>query len=181
MSTSKATNETVVLETARLRLRNVSIADAEFFLRLLNEPSFLENIGDKGVRTIDDARQYLLNGPIASYEKFGHGLWLIELKADFTTIGICGLLKRDALPEVDIGYALMPEYWSNGYAAEAADATLDYARDVLGLSRIMAVTTLENQSSIRLLQKLGFRFDKLIKLSADAKETKLFIVELTQH
>src|SRR5205809_1402527 len=105
----------MILETDRLQLRLLSVDDAEFILRLLNEPSFIQNIGDRGVRTLDDARAYITNGPIASYEKHGFGLLLVQLKTTGTPIGICGLLKRDALPEPDIGYALLPEFWSNGY------------------------------------------------------------------
>jgi len=178
MNTSSV--QSVVFETARLRLRRANTDDAEFFLDLLNQPSFLKHIGDKGVRTIQDAREYLDSGPIASYEKFGFGLWIIEQKETGNAIGICGLLKRDALPDVDIGYALLPQYWSNGYAAEAAAATLKYARGVMGLRRILAVTSLENQSSIRLLERLGFRFQKLIQLSDGAEQTRLFVSELSE-
>jgi len=175
--TALPSSQTVVFESARLCLRHVSVDDAEFFLDLLNQRSFLENIGDKGVRTIEDARQYLVSGPIASYESFGFGLWLIELKETGNPIGICGLLKREALADVDIGYALLPQFWSNGYASEAAAATLTYARDILKLQRIVAITSLENQSSIRLLERLGFRFERLIKLSEGAEETRLFVSE----
>src|SRR5713101_5466483 len=100
----------LVLETKRLSLRRLSVDDAEFILKLLNEASFIQNIGDKGVRTIDDARSYIRNGPVASYEKFGFGLWLVEMKASGVRAGICGLLKRDVLEHVDIGYAFLPEF-----------------------------------------------------------------------
>jgi len=163
-----------ILETDRLRLRKVSLADAEFILRLLNEPSFIQNIGDKGVRTLEDARGYISSGPIASYEKFGFGLWLLETKDDMSPIGICGLLKRDALEDVDIGYALVPEFWSKGYAIESASAVLDYARKTLRLNRLVAIVSPNNESSIRLLQKVGFRFEKMVRLSDSAPEIKLF-------
>jgi RimJ/RimL family protein N-acetyltransferase len=163
-----------ILETARLRLRRMSVDDAEFILRLLNEPSFIENIGDKGVRTTDDARLYILNGPVASYEKLGFGLFLVELKESVTPIGICGLLKRDVLEDVDIGYALVPEFWSKGYAREAASAVMSFASRVLGLKRLVAVVDPDNQSSIRLLEDLGFQFEQMVRLSDDAPEIKLF-------
>ena len=107
-----------ILETDRLRLRKLSTDDAGFVLRLLNEPSFIQNIGDKGVRTMDDARSYILNGPVASYEKFGFGLWLVEKKESGVSIGMCGLLKREVLEDVDLGYAFLPEFWARGYALE---------------------------------------------------------------
>ena len=164
----------LVLETDRLRLRRILVEDADFILGLLNEPSFIQNIGDKGVRTRDDARSYILNGPIASYEKFGFGLWLVETKESSACIGMCGLLKRDALENVDIGYALLPEFWSRGYAFESASAVLVYAGRMLGLKRVVAITNPENQSSIRLLEKMGFHFEKMVRLSENAPEIKLF-------
>jgi len=164
----------LVLETDRLRLRTLLVEDADFILRLLNEPSFIQNIGDKGVRTRDDARSYILNGPIASYEKFGFGLWLVEIKESGESIGMCGLLKRDALEHVDIGYALVPEFWSRGYALESASAVLEHAGSTLGLKRVVAITNPDNQSSIRVLEKIGFRFEKMVRLSENTPEIKLF-------
>jgi RimJ/RimL family protein N-acetyltransferase len=169
----------IVLETNRLRLRLMSPDDADFILRLLNEPSFIQNIGDRGVRTLEDARAYISKGPIASYEKHGFGLWLVETKAPGEPIGICGLLKRDVLPDVDIGYALRPEFWAKGYALESASGVLTYARSTLGLKRVVAVVNANNQSSIRLLEKMGFEFERMVRLSADAPEIKLFVCETT--
>jgi RimJ/RimL family protein N-acetyltransferase len=167
----------MMIETERLRLRRLASDDAAFILRLLNEPSFIENIGDKGARTLDDAVSYILNGPVASYERFGFGLYLVELKESGVAIGMCGLLKRDTLDDVDIGYAYLPEFWSKGYALEAASAVMDYARDRLGLKRVVAITSLDNQSSIRLLEKIGFRYEGLIKLPGSEKQIKLFVRE----
>ena len=164
----------ILVETNRLHLRRLSIDDAEFILKLLNEPSFIANIGDKGVRTLDDARSYILNGPVASYERHGFGLWLVETKESGARAGICGLLKRDVLEDVDIGYAFLPEFWSRGYALESASAVMSYARETLGLKRVVAVTNADNQSSIRLLKKIGFQFEKLVRLSDDAPEIQLF-------
>jgi RimJ/RimL family protein N-acetyltransferase len=164
----------MILETQRLRLRRLSVDDAGFILRLLNEPSFIQNIGDRGVRTVEEARAYLLNGPVASYEKHGFGLWMVETKESATHIGICGLLKREVLEDVDLGYALLPEFWAKGYALESASGVLSYAREQLGLNRVVAVVNPENQSSIRLLEKLGFEFEKMSRLSAEAREIKLY-------
>ncbi|MDX2043926.1 MAG: GNAT family N-acetyltransferase [Acidobacteriota bacterium] len=167
-----------ILETERLRLRKLTTGDAAFILRLLNEPSFMENIGDKGVRTLEDARNYIVNGPVASYERFGFGLFCVEEKASGAAIGMCGLLKRDALDDVDLGYALLPEFCSKGYAVESAAGVMRFANHTLGLNRVVAITSPDNQRSIRVLEKLSFRFDKRIRLSADAEELNLFVCEL---
>lgn len=166
-----------VLETERLILRKLSIGDAEFILRLLNEPSFLRYIGDKGVRTLDDARQYILDGPVDSYEHNGFGLYKVELKENGIPIGISGLVKRDTLPDPDIGFAFLPAYWSKGYAVESAASVMSYARGVLGLNRILAITSPDNEASAKLLRKIGLSFERMIKLSEDAPEVKLFTSE----
>jgi RimJ/RimL family protein N-acetyltransferase len=163
-----------VLETERLILRRLSSADAEFILELLNQPSFLRYIGDKGVRNAEDAIRYIQTGPLASYERFGFGLYLVALKESGVSIGMCGLLKRDSLPDVDVGFAFLPDYWSQGYAFEAAAAVMNYGRNVLRLSRIVAITSLDNVASIKLLEKVGLKFERLIKLDEDQPEVRLF-------
>ena len=163
-----------VIETERLSLRRLTEADAEFILGLLNQPSFLRYIGDKGVRNIDDAVRYLQTGPMASYERVGYGPYLVKLKQTEVPIGMCGLLKRDTLPDADVGFAFLPEYWSQGYAAEAATAVMNYGREVLGLQRIVAITSPDNNASIKLLEKIGLKFEGLIKLSEDQAEVRLF-------
>jgi RimJ/RimL family protein N-acetyltransferase len=167
-----------VVETERLILRQLSVADAAFMLRLLNEPSFLRYIGDRGVRTLDNARDYILKGPVSSYQRLGFGLYLVELKSDGVAIGICGLVKRESLPDVDVGFAFLPEYWSKGYAVESAAAVLNYARDVAGLKRVVAITSRENAGSISLLKKIGFEFERLITLPGNAEEINLFATAL---
>ncbi|MDT5158213.1 MAG: hypothetical protein QOH51_2570 [Acidobacteriota bacterium] len=163
-----------VLETERLSLRELSASDAGFILELLNEPSFLRNIGDRGVRTIDDAVQYILSRFVDSYERLGFGLWLVELKESKVPIGICGLVKRDALNDVDIGYAFLPRFWSKGYACESASAVMSYGMNSLGLRRILAVTNQDNTDSIRVLEKLGLKFERMVSLSAGEPEIMLF-------
>ena len=163
-----------VLETDRLTLRRLSVEDAAFILDLLNQPSFLRYIGDKGVRTLDDARNFVLNGPMASYERFGFGLYLVEKKETRDPIGICGLLKRETLEDVDIGFAFLPQFWRRGYAFESAAAVLAHGRDVLRLDRIVAITSPDNDASIRVLNKIGLKFERMIKLSEDAPAVKLF-------
>ena len=163
-----------IIETERLILRELSAEDAEFVLELVNEPAWKKNIGDRGIRTQDAAREYILNGPAASYEKFGFGLWLVELKESGKPIGICGLIKRDTLEDVDIGFAFLERFWSKGYAVESAVAVMDYGRDVIGLKRIVAITVPDNLGSIKVLEKIGMRFEKMIKTAEDAEEIKLF-------
>jgi RimJ/RimL family protein N-acetyltransferase len=157
-----------------LVLRRLDLGDGGFILELLNDPSFLRFIGDKGVRTLEDARRYIADGPMASYERFGFGLYLTELRDDGAPIGICGLLKRDSLDDVDVGFAFLPRFWSKGYAFEAASAVMAYGRNVLGLRRIVAITSPDNEASIRLLEKLGMRFESMVRLSEDSSEVRLF-------
>lgn len=151
---------TLVAETQRLQLRQLDAADAAFILQLVNEPSWLEFIGDKGVRTLDDARAYITNGPVAMYASHGHGLYRVDLTHSGEAIGLCGLIKRDTLADVDIGYAFLPAHWGQGYAEEATRATLNHARNTLGLKRIVAIVTPTNARSIRLLEKIGLRYDR---------------------
>jgi len=163
-----------MLSTDRLFIRPITLDDAPFILTLLNEPSFLRYIGDKQVRNLEDARQYILNGPVASYERHGFGLCLMELRESHTPVGMCGILKREELPAPDIGFALLPDFCSKGLAFEAATAVLKDARERLKLERILAITSLDNDASINLLERLGFTFEREIKLAADRKPVKLF-------
>lgn len=150
----------LVLETERLLLRPFTTGDAPFVLTLLNEPSFLRFIGDKKVRNLEDARQYLLNGPIASYARYGFGLLLVELKDSNTPAGMCGLLKREELPDPDIGFAFIPTYWRQGFAFEAATAVMHDARERLNLTRILAIVDPVNESSIKLLERLRMSYER---------------------
>ncbi|HEV3470953.1 MAG TPA: GNAT family N-acetyltransferase [Pyrinomonadaceae bacterium] len=168
----------IVLETERLILRRLSEADAEFIRGLVNEPSWLRFIGDRGVRTVEDARRYIADGPVASYGRHGFGLYLTELKAGGDPAGICGLIKRESLEDVDLGFAFLPRFWGRGYASEAAAAVLEYGKSAFGLRRVVAVTAPDNQASIRVLEKLGFTFERMVKLSADDEEIKLYALDL---
>lgn len=168
----------IILETERLLLRHLNDDDAEFMLELLNDPSFIENIGDRKIRELDGAKAYIRNGPVASYAKNGFGLYLVQLKETRESIGMCGLIKRDQLKDVDIGYAFLPRYWSKGYAIESALSVKEHARAEIGLKRIVAIVDPRNAGSIRVLEKLGMTFEKMVKLAADDIELKLFSVEL---
>ena len=166
-----------VLDTERLSLHRLTFDDAEFILRLVNEPSWLEFIGDKGVRSLEDARHYLGTGPMASYERHGFGLYLVKRKSDGERLGMCGLIKRDALPDVDIGFAFLPEHWGKGYAHEASAAVLEHAQRDFKLARILAITSPHNDSSIRVLERIGLRFERLMEL-APGDPVKLFARDL---
>lgn len=165
------------LETPRLVLRRFTVDDAAFVLTLLNEPSWIRFIGDKGVRTIDAARDYLKNGPIRMYARHGFGLMLVVAKPALEPIGMCGLIKREALEDIDIGFALLPPYWSNGYAREAAAAVLEHGRDALGLARVVAITSPDNERSIALLERLGLRFERMLTLSGSDETLRLHAID----
>ncbi|MEP6635295.1 MAG: GNAT family N-acetyltransferase [Acidobacteriota bacterium] len=169
-----ATQQVTVLETQRLSLRQLTSDDAQFLLELLNEPSFITNIGDRGVRTVSDASKYALDGPIASYARNGFGLYLVELKETGKPIGICGLVKRDALADADIGFAFLPAFWSQGYAYESALMVKAYALNVLKLKRVLAITNPNNAGSIRVLEKIGLQYKQMVRMSADAPEIRLY-------
>ena len=164
-----------ILETERLILRQMRAEDAEFIFELVNEAAFIRNIGDKGVRTLDDARNYILNGPVASYAKFGFGLYMVALRETGEAIGICGLLKRDSLGDVDIGFAFLERFRKKGFAYEAAAAVMGYGRNALGLKRIVAITSADNDGSMRVLEKIGLRFEKTIRMPGSDEDIRLFV------
>jgi RimJ/RimL family protein N-acetyltransferase len=155
------------IETPRLRLRQLTVADAPFMLALVNDPAWLRYVGDRHVRDLAGARDYIVRGPIAMYERSGHGLWLAERKDDGVALGLCGLIAREGLPDVDIGFALLPEFRRQGYAHEAAEACLEYARNTLGLARVVAITTQDNRASGELLERLGMTFEALVRVPPD--------------
>jgi RimJ/RimL family protein N-acetyltransferase len=165
---------TEILATERLRLRRLVLDDAAFILRLVNDPSWLEFIGDKGVRTEDDARKYLVQGPLDMYARLGFGLYLVELRDARVPIGICGLIKRESLPDVDIGFAYLPEYRGKGYAHEAAFAVMAHARRDYSIRRLVAITAPKNEKSIRLLARLGMTLEESIDLPRDGGKSLLF-------
>lgn len=166
-----------ILDTERLTLREMSVEDAPFMLELLNEASFLRFVGDRGVRTVEDARGYLLKGPIDSYQRFGFGMYLVELKDEAIPMGVCGLVKREILPDVDIGFAFLPQFWSKGYALESATAVMTYAREVVQLKRLVAIVSPDNERSTGLLGKLGLTFERMIAWPEDGAELKLYAIE----
>lgn len=163
-----------MITTERLTLAPFTLDDDAFILRLLNEPSFIKNIADRGVRTLEDARAYLSNGPMASYAANGFGLWRVSLRAEGTPIGMCGLIRRKGLADVDLGYALLPEYTGQGYAVEAARAALEFGWASLGLTRIIAIVSPGNERSVRVLEKLGFAREGTTRLPDDTLDLLLF-------
>lgn len=167
-----------LLETERLTLRHLTTADAPFILELLNQPAFLRFIGDRGVRTVPDAERYLQQGPLHSYQHLGFGLYLVELKADRTPLGMCGLLKRAELEDVDLGYALLSPYWAQGYAFEATTAVLNYAQATLQLKRLLAIVTPDNERSQRVLTRLGFTFQRMTVSATNGAPLQVYAKDL---
>ncbi|HEX3928007.1 MAG TPA: GNAT family N-acetyltransferase [Gemmatimonadales bacterium] len=167
-----------ILTTERLAVRHLEARDADFLVALLNEPSFLRFIGDRGVRTPVDALRWLADGPLTSYAAHGFGLSMVERRDTDESIGICGLLKRDTLDDVDLGFAYRPAFWKHGYAIEAGRAMLGYAQRDKALQRVVAITSLDNDASIRVLTRLGFQFERLVRLTEGAEELRLFGVDL---
>ena len=163
-----------ILETQRLVLTELSESDAAFMLELLNSPAWLKYIGDRGVKTLEDAEQYILNRIIPSYQKNGFGFYLVKLKENNTSIGICGLVKREGLAHIDIGFAYLPGYEGMGHGYESASAVMEYAIEILKLDTIVAITTRDNIVSIRLLEKIGLRFKEMINLPGDSEMLMLF-------
>jgi RimJ/RimL family protein N-acetyltransferase len=162
------------IETARLVLRRLTLDDADFIVRLLNDAEFLRHIGDRGVRVAADVPHYLEIGPFAMYERHGFGLWHVARKSDGAAIGMCGLLKRDTLPDVDLGYAYLPEFRGQGFAFEAAQATLRHAARKYRLRRVIAAVSADNGASIGLLEKLGMRFERMHFMEPGEDEVRLF-------
>ena len=168
----------MILATARVCLRELTADDAPFILTLLNDPAWLQFIGDRGVRTIEDAVGYIERGPRASYALHGFGLYIVTLADSGTPIGICGLIRRDSLPGPDLGFAFLPAYRSQGYAFEAALAVRDFGRDRLRLPSLLAIVHPANGASIRLLERLGFVFERMMTVPGDDHEVKVFAARL---
>jgi RimJ/RimL family protein N-acetyltransferase len=162
------------LETDRLVLRELHEGDAAFILELLNEPGWLRFIGDRGIRTLEAAHQYIVDGPVAMYRRHGFGLYAVVGKQHGEPLGMCGLIKRETLDDVDIGFAFLARHARQGYGLESASAVLHHARHVLRLPRVVAITAVDNEASIRLLEKIGLRFEKMVTLAGDDEEIRLF-------
>jgi RimJ/RimL family protein N-acetyltransferase len=165
------------LVTPRLEIAPLTIADAPFILELVNDPAWIRFIGDKNVHSLADAETYLRNGPLAMYHRHGFGLFRVDRRSDGAAVGMCGLIRREGLDDVDIGFAFLEAARGHGYASEAARAVLDYGLDEIGLGRIVAITTIDNDASSRVLEKLGMRFVGTMRLAADSTELKLYEIE----
>jgi RimJ/RimL family protein N-acetyltransferase len=177
---AEETTRVQVIETERLLLRRLEIGDAPFIFELVNDPAWLRYIGDKGVRTLDDARNYIRNGPQDMYSRHGFGLYCVELKEGGTPIGVCGLLRRDSLPDADIGFAFLPAFRSQGFARESAAATLAYARGTLSLERVLAIVSPDNQDSAKLLEKIGLRMERSACLTDGSDPVNVFAIDFEQ-
>jgi RimJ/RimL family protein N-acetyltransferase len=164
----------MVCTSERLQLRHLVDTDAAFILELLTDPDFIRNIGDRGVSSLETAREYIATVPRASYARFGFGLFLVQLQDPAVPIGICGLLKRDSHPDVEIGFAYLPAFRGMGYACEAAAAVLKFAKQSLGLDRIVALTAPDNHGSMKVLEKLGFEFQGMVHLREFGSPSRMF-------
>jgi RimJ/RimL family protein N-acetyltransferase len=163
-----------ILETPRLVLRRLVLEDAPFILELVNDPAWLQYIGDKRVHTLADARSYIRKGPLDMYARLGFGLYAVTLKTG-NRIGLCGLIKRDGLADVDLGFALLARYRGRGYAQEAAAAVLEYGGKTFGLKRIVAITNPDNLRSIKVLENIGFAYEQILVLPGQVQPVKLFV------
>lgn len=170
-----------ILETERLRVRELNNEDSPFILELLNTPGWLRFIGDRNVRTIEHALSYLENGPFKSYRENGFGLYMVETKQGKTPAGICGILKRDTLDHPDIGFAFLPQHSGFGYAKEVAKATLNYAGEVLSIPRLLAITKPDNRRSIGLLESIGFSFVETLQLKNETDHLLLYRIDFDQN
>ena len=162
------------IDTPRLRLRPFTLGDAPFIMELVNDPDWLRYIGDKNVSDLEGARRYLREGPLASYARHGFGLLAVEEKGG-ATVGMCGILKRDTLPEPDLGFAFLPGARGKGFASEAARAVLAAAR-AAGYRRILAIVTPANDRSIAVLERAGFAFEREAPLTDDAAPVRVYAV-----
>jgi RimJ/RimL family protein N-acetyltransferase len=163
-----------LLETPRLVIRPAEASDAAFLLELMNEPGYHENIGDRGLRTVEDAENYLTAKYTASYAKLGYGLYIVEAKAEAVALGICGFVKREVLEDADIGFAFLERFCGRGYGYESAAALLEYGRQTLGFGRVFGVTSAHNRASIRLLEKLGLSCERTVELPGYTEPSLLF-------
>lgn len=165
---------TYIIETERLRLREFDSTDGELIYELLNSPGWLKYIGSRSIATIDDAVKYIETKIQKGYRESGFGFYLVELKASGAKTGMCGLVKREGLDDIDIGFALLPQFENKGYALESSMAVIQYARNVLNIHKLAAITLPSNLSSIKLLEKLGMKFDKKINIPGDPEELLLY-------
>lgn len=163
-----------IIETPRLRLRTATPDDAAFYMELVNDPSWIANIGQRNIHTLEAARAALEAGPMAQFRAHGYSLYIVEQRSDGAPVGMAGLVRRDSLPGPDIGYAIRPAYWGQGYAWEAAAAIVRHAQQVLGLRTLYGITSQQNQASINLLNKLGLRFERFSRLPPEGRETNIY-------
>jgi len=172
-------SEEHTLETERLRLRWLTLDDAELMLAIWNDPAFIRHVGDRGIRTIDEARAAMAKGALQLYEKYGYGPYRMALGDADTAIGICGLFRRDNLDDPDIGYGVLPDYCGKGYGYEGSRAVMQYARSDLALERVIAIISPDNEASIGLIRKLGLRFERMYRMQEDEDEVCIYGVQLT--
>lgn len=165
------------LETRRLALRRLVPDDAPFYLALVSDPAWVRYIGDKNLKSVEEARKSLVDGPIAAYARTGFGLLRVDRKSDGVALGICGLIKRDTLPDVDLGFAFLPQFRGQGYAQEAAEASVAHARDALRMKRLVAIASPDNTDSLKLLARLGLKHERTGSMPGDTRATAFYAID----
>ncbi|WP_417874166.1 GNAT family N-acetyltransferase [Xanthomarina gelatinilytica] len=169
----------MIAETNRLLISKLTLEDASFILELTNTPHFIKYVGNKNLKTLEDSKNYLKEGTLKSYKNFGFGFYKLQLKQEQNkTIGTCGLVKREQLDHVDIGFAMLPGYEGKGFGLEASKEILKLAKNTFKLTRILAITLPTNSNSIKLLEKLGLTYEKRVKPFEDDEELLLFAKDL---
>jgi RimJ/RimL family protein N-acetyltransferase len=165
------------LRTERLELGWFTLEDAPLMLAIWNDPAFMRFVGDRGVRTLEEAEAAMRDGVLQLYTSYGYGPFRVTRIDDAADIGICGLFRRDGLDEPDVGFALLPEYRGNGFGFEASRVVLDHARDALALPAVTAIVSAGNAASIGLLEKLGLSFDRVMRLPGDDSDVRLYRID----
>ena len=166
-----------VLNTERLELNWLTLEDTPLMLGIWNDPAFVRYVADRGIRTLEQARAAVEAGPLRLYAEYGYGPFRVRRREDGMDMGICGLFRRDVLEDPDIGFALLPEFCGQGYGFEASVAVLDYARDALRLPAVTAIVAPQNAPSIGLLEKLGMRYERPIRMPGDDHDVSLYRIE----
>lgn len=167
-----------LITTDRLLIRKFNLDDAGFIFILLNSETWIKYIGNRNIKNLEDAKNYIVNSPLYFYQKFGFGPYLVALKDTYEPVGMCSLIKRDTLEEVDLGFAYLDPFIGKGFAYEASKAIIEFSKNTLALKKLVAITLPDNTPSIKLLEKLGFHYQNRIQFPNEKEELMLFSLTL---